>query len=825
MGALENWQLAGPFENLSGSGFNSQKDPLLFPNSNASFKGINDIEISWFTPPALNRDGWIFTYAHLPVSSAIVYAQTFVNTPADMKVLLNAGGNGSLKIWVNDGLVLSESKERVTELDYYKNYCHLKKGYNRIVLQLGYTGTTTPNFIIRLTDDNMNPIKQISSVSEVQPYAKSVDEPSTNSIKHFAEDYFEKKITEEPSNPANYILLSQAYLRDRKTAESRKVVEKALKLMPENPLLKFELIQCLLKTENRTQLMQEVEWVKENDSDSYFTHQIKINTFIKEEKYNEANEELDKMESAYGEDENSMQFKATLLGKQNKIDDLVNLVEKGYKMYPENTSFLTMMFKVHKLLKKDNKAALAVYEKYFKNAYNSNILSDLSDEYKEQGLNDKYLELLERNARDAAYNPYFYMELSNYYYEKQDYKKSLEYADYILKLAPYSGKYWNHKANILDQMKKKEEAIAHYKKAIYYDRTNYDARKKLNELEKKPDLIKLLPDTDVYSLIKNAKQDKEHDFSYLLDEKGTVIYDVGASESYVTYAAKIYTQKGIDSWKEINIPYNDNTETLLIEKSEVVKPNGSRVPAERNDNQLVFTGLEAGDAIYIKYRIQEYSKGRLGREFWDKFTFNSFVPSALARYTLVIPHSINFNSRLINSDTKPTVKEVADFNVYTWQFQDQRALKEEPVMPTLSDVGTVLHLSTIKSWSDVANWYSDISYQNIQDDYELNSLYNEIFANEGQLTNYEKAKKIYNYIVTNIRYSSVSFRQSGLVPQDVSKTISTKLGDCKDLSTLYVALLSKAGIKASLVLIDTRDNGAKDLILPSIDFNHCITKV
>jgi len=63
------------------------------------------------------------------------------------------------------------------------------------------------------------------------------------------------------------------------------------------------------------------------------------------------------------------------------------------------------------------------------------------------------------------------------------------------------------------------------------------------------------------------------------------------------------------------------------------------------------------------------------------------------------------------------------------------------------------------------------------------------------------------------------------VPQSISKVLSTKLGDCKDLSSLFVALASKAGLQAQLILVDTRDNGVKDMVLPSMEFNHCITLV
>ena len=125
MHAINDWQLAGPFENLSGSGFNNTNGPITSADGNTAFKAANNVDVTWFTPATSNREGWIFTYPHIQKRSAVIYAQSFVNAPEDMKVLLNAGGNGSMKIWVNDGLVLCEAKERGTELDYYKNYCRL----------------------------------------------------------------------------------------------------------------------------------------------------------------------------------------------------------------------------------------------------------------------------------------------------------------------------------------------------------------------------------------------------------------------------------------------------------------------------------------------------------------------------------------------------------------------------------------------------------------------------------------------------------------------------------------------------------------------------
>ncbi len=826
IGAIQNWQVTGPFENLSGSGFNTEFGPLLSADAATKFIAINNIEVAWFSPSRMNNDGWVFTYAHLPYNTAIIYAQTFVYSAENAKLLLNAGGSGSLKVWVNDALVLSEAKEKITELDYYKNYCSLNKGYNRVVVQLGYTDNSNPNFIIRFTDEKLNAIKDLKSTSQIQQYIKNnAAGKNATSLKHFAEAVFEKKIASDPQNLINYILLSQTYLRNSNFTEARIIIEKALKIAPGNSLLRFELIQCLMKAGNRTMLAQEVGWVKENDKESYINYQWKVQELLEEEKYVEADEALTKMIALYGDDENTIDVKINILAKLEKIDEMLKAIEKAFKQYPENVSFLAMMYRVKSDVEKNPKDALNIYEQFLKKNYNYSIVSNLAQAYENQGLHEKYFKVLNQVYNSFNYDPSFANDISKYYFSNQNYLKALDYANQALALAPYSGSYWYNVGIIQDQMGNKAEAISSYKKTIYYDRTNYDARKKLNIIEGRTDLYKLLPQVDAYELIKNPPAAASYDFSYLLDEKGTIIYDEGASEEYITYMAKLYTEKGIDSWKEIYIPYNSATQTLLVEKCEVVKLNGTKVPAERNEDHVVFTGLAKGDVIYVKYRLQNYKSGRLGKEFWDKFGFNSFYPSNLSRYTLIAPAKFKFNSEVINSSIKPVVKETGDSKVYTWEMKDVVPVKNENLMPLLGDIGIVLHISTLKSWADIANWYSDISYQDNANNFELDAAYEEIFKDGINLTDVEKAKRIYNYILSNIRYSSVSFRQSGFVPQSISKVLSTKLGDCKDLSSLFVALAAKAGLQAQLLLVDTRDNGVRDMVLPSMEFNHCITLV
>ncbi|HZF64339.1 MAG TPA: DUF3857 domain-containing protein, partial [Chitinophagaceae bacterium] len=794
IGGLANWQLVGPFENISGTGFYKQFGPESSPHATTKFVGSEDIEISWFTPAKMNNEGWMFTQSHIKQSTAIIYAQTFVYAPQDVDVLLNAGGSGSLKVWLNDGLIISESTPRVTELDYYKNRCTLKKGYNRVLVQLGYTENSSPNYIVRFTDINFNTIKGLSTTAEYQPYAKINDAVSSTPIKHFAEEFFEKKIEADPKNLINYLLLSQTYLRSLRTTEARRIIEKALQFAPENSLLRFELIQCLLKAQNRTLMLQEVERLRETDPECTVIYQIKLNELMQEEKYQQAEELLNKIIQFNGEDEDAIERRIKLLAKLNKLDELVKTIETAYKRYPEYPAFAELMFRLKKQGMNDSKGAINIYERYFKTAYNYELLVQLAQEYSAQGQTDKYLSILKSLHDRVGHDPRYSIELCDFYLKKQHYEKALDYVKEALQLSPYEGSYWNKLALVQEQMNKTAEAIDNYRKTIYYDKTNYEAQKKLLSLEKKIDLTSSLPQNDVYEMIRRAPtSNSEYDFTYLLDEKAVIVYDKGASEEFITYAVKIYDQEGIDTWKEHYLSYDSNVQNILVEKCETVKANGSKVPAERDDNHVVFTNLEPGDAVYVKYRLQNYTYGRLGKELWDKFIFNAFVPANVSRYTLIAPSNLELRHETINGTIKPVVQQIQNYKLYTWEMRNVEPVKSEPLMPSLSDAGVVLHVSTVKTWRDIANWYSDISYQDNANDFELNSLYSELFKDKKHMTDVEIARSIYQYIQKNIRYSSVSFRQSGLTPQPVAKTISTRLGDCKDLSSLFVALAEKAG--------------------------------
>ncbi|MEO6611733.1 MAG: DUF3857 domain-containing protein [Chitinophagaceae bacterium] len=828
VGNIRKWQYTGPFENISHSGFYKDYGPLSHPEPGAVFKSLTNADVKWFTPADEIKDGWNPVIYQFNNNTAVVYAQNFVTSPDDQVVYCCAGASGSIKVWVNDELVISESEERTTELDTYISLCQLKKGVNRILVQLGYTDNNYANFTIRLTDNQLKPVKGITGSPVFEPYPRPQTGKSPEKIIPFSEVFFRDKIDKNPLNLVNYMLLADVYLRNNKVIEARNLLMTAIGKAQNNCLLKMKMAEVLIKENNRTVLLEEVEKIKQLDPESLLVIELKIKDDYKNQKYDEVSKSLAKRIQLFGEDETTASYELALLAQEKKYDELVAKVEKYYAKYSWNQEMIEMMYAVKKNVYKDNKGALAIFEHFIKENYNYKVYERYADILTELGENDKALKVKQQQAARFPYSPEELYVLSKYHYGAKQYDKADEYIQKSLSLAPYNEVYWAHLGDVYSEKKKTKEALDAYNQSLQYDPNQYEIINKIRRLNGKTDAYKLLAHVDIDSVVKadNMKEARNIDYGYyyILDQKDVILYPGGASEEYYISILRITNEKGVDRYKESSISYG-NSQTLLIEKAEVIKKNQTRLEGEKNDNEVVFTNLEAGDVVVYKYRLRNYAYGRLAKEHWDRYYFNGQIYSVATRYNVFVPAGQPFYYQFNNNPVQPLISDVENFKKYSWELMRLPPDKDEPLMPTLADVSAILHVSTIPSWKEIANWYSDISNNKAEEDFEIIALYKQLFpADQKTLTQFQKGKIIYNYIESNIRYSSVSFRQSAFTPQRPSVTLTSRLGDCKDLSSLFVTLCRLAGISAQMVLIDTRESGQKQIQLPSVEFNHCIVK-
>ena len=825
---IKNWTTVGTFENVSASGFNKDFGVLQHPEKEYVFTNHIGAPVKWFNIEDARNDRWLDLEYHHNIDNSIVYTQTFLQSEDDKKVKMLLGVSGSVKVWINDFLVFSESEERNTDLDVYSVPVKLNKGYNRVLIQIGSSEISRSNFMLRFTDLTGNLLPAFPSSQEVKPYTKAAAYEAKSET-FYAEQYFEDKLTKKTATFLDKYLLVSVYNRNDKAFESRKLAKLLKKDAPQCTLISEVVIEAYSRDKNNTDLTREEEFVKTNDPESLYGFMLRYYDAYNKEDYTEAEKILDKREALYGANDETVLKHLYIYSKKKEVENFLKLLDKAYDRYPDNVTVVELKYSIEESMNKNSSRPIAILERYLKNHFNEDMTSTLVEAKSKLGKKEESLKLQIKLLEDKPYITSMYSNIAGGYYDLKEYDKAIKWQQKVIDRAPYIGGVMNNQASYYEASGKKKEAIEFYKKAIQYGPHNYDARKKLRELEGKKDLFSYFKENNVAAIFKSSpkQEDYPNDNSiYLLKDYQQIIYpENGASEENYDFLIKVFNQKGIESWKEVSIPYNSYSQRLIFDKIELFKKDGSKVQAESNNNQIVFSSLEVGDAIHVSYKLESSSYGKLSEHFWSDFTFNGGTPVLTARYSLLVPTSKKFQFKAYNTAMQPDKKEVDDkYTLYVWEDNASKAIESESYMPRYSDILKKVVVSSIPDWNYVANWYSDLSNVKAKADFEIKEKVKDLMEGKEKLSSLEKAHLIYNYIEDNFNYSNVSFLHSALTPQRASRTLNSRLGDCKDLSVLFVAMSKEAGLDANLVLIETRDEG-ENQELPFIGFNHCIAQL
>lgn len=827
IGSIDNWQLLGEFDNVVGSGFDKNPGALEHPQADYVFKNRRNADVKWFTPPASKSDKWYYTSYYFDDDDAVMYAQSFVQSDADQEVVLRSGCSGSLKIWVNDFLVVKEAKERNCDMDVYNQTIKLNKGYNRILVQVGVSEVSSANFLIRLTDANGRPVSGLTATDQYHDYQKAAAYTSRNEPL-YAEAYWEKEVARMPKDFFSRLLFAETLMRNDKTYEARKNFKILKQQEPNSTLVSTRMIEAYSRDNNQTDLTKEQEFIRKNDPESFYAHEMNLEDFAKKEDYDAYERELKKVVEQYQESQYTESMQLALYAYRKDVPALLQMADELYKKYPDNYGYMNLRYSVVMDKTKDLSKGNQVLETFLKKHYNADAEMQLIRNLFKLGQTEKALAQYNKRIETHPYAVGYYSQLSDVYYGLQQYSTALNYAETMLKFAPYYGQYHQNKAKILEAMHRNSEAEASYRNAITYQPTDYESRKLLRKLNGKKELFENFSQEDVYDLFKKAPDAKEYpndNCVVLLNDEQSVIYPEGASEKKVSIAVKVFNQSGVDSWKQYQVSLNPYTQRLILDKAEVLKKDGSKIQAESDDNTFVFTNLEPGDAMYISYKLENYKGGKLAQHYWAQFPFQYTVPSLINRYRLMMPADKKFKHELMNGGNVSFKQStVEDYTLYTWEALNQKAIEQESYSLNLCDIAPTLDISSIPDWNYVAQWYSDLSANKARQDFEIKEAVQDLFQPGSTLTPYQKAVKIHDFIVSNISYSNIPFLHGALVPQTASRTLATKQGDCKDVSTLFVAMCKEAGLDASLVLVDSKANGKKHLNLPSNNFDHCIAR-
>lgn len=828
--SIRDWEYCAVFENLNNSGINAYYGPEDHAKSGEPFNANSNGFLNWYKAPA-NVEPWQMLTNHAEYGSGVHYAQTFVTSPIDQEVYVRIGNSSKFIVSINDIQIFEGSKNLSTDLDAYVVKIQLKKGVNRLLLKMA-EDESFGFFMVRLTDKEGINLKNLTVSSNFAEYNKStLDELNPVFVENEFELFFRNKCEANPDDFLSAYCLIKTYLRNEKHEQAYEVLEPWLKEYPKSSILRIIALK-VFSLSGEDNLIDEIRENLKKDDPSYH-----LSLFIvfsdAQELFRMSQQNMEEVIDSYVnsvEDPTIKHFgdmyKAIRLQDKNRViknlDKLISIANTE-----KNVNTLKSYANLFEGYLNDNERAKKIYEQINSKYFDVEVRENLVGFYANQANFAKGQKLLEENAKFLPSDIEFLKSLVNYMHYIKEYDKSMPYIDKILVLYPYSFIAMELKGDVLLQADKKVEAMEWYQKSLLHNSGNSELRKKIRDISNEKDYIEDFITKDVYKFIESKKSKittNNYGYNILLDEVTVELYKEAGGKGRYTYVYEITSDAGVERLKEYDLGLSGSYNII---KSEIIKSDGKIIPADKMRSSFVFNGLEVGDIIYIDYQSDFNGYGRFFRDFTDDYQFTSFSPLVEGKYTLLVPKDRTISYEVKNGKLDFEQSQKGDYNVYSWSLKNHNGMtSSEKYMPESSEVQTVLHIGTIKSWTEIANWYSDLVGQQIEINSVVKKAFNEIFPNGfDKISEFDRAKKIYDYMAEKLSYSYVSFKQSGYVPQKPGKTLTTKLGDCKDFSTLFVVLTEMAGLKSNLVLVSTNDNGITSLVLPNIGFNHCIAKV
>lgn len=349
------------------------------------------------------------------------------------------------------------------------------------------------------------------------------------------------------------------------------------------------------------------------------------------------------------------------------------------------------------------------------------------------------------------------------------------------------------------------------------------------------------PDS-IYRLAVDSADYPDNSTALLLDDGIIRLQANGQSTETFRQITQILKTDAVDDYSEYTFTWDADRDSLRLNWARVVKPDGSvvsakplheqefDVPAAEDDPvythnkeiRISLSGVAPGTIVDVSTTRKEFNPAHKG-DYYTSWLINTTIPTARSRFVLDVPASLRPHIVEKNLKVPRTEDVVNGRRVYTWfQADVPRIVPEAFAAVDSSDVIQSVTASIPITWDNVATWYDSISH----DRYELTPA---IRAKEKEILDSAKTRAdtlhaLYRWVAQDVRYVSLDLGEGGYVPRKPGDVFSSGAGDCKDKTTLFVALARDAGYRADPVLVES--SGGMDPDFPSIlQFDHMIAAV
>jgi tetratricopeptide (TPR) repeat protein len=869
LGFVSAWLAVGPFDNEGKAGFENAFGPEAdFAQKIVPGRAYTGKErpVRWRTLPNAFPFGYVdFENLVRPDKKTCVYATSFVSgKPArERDITVWIGSGGALKVFWNGAEVVADGAERRYDADRYAATVHLGKGVSNLTVKLCGT-ESAPVFSVRLADEAGRPDPSLSATNSLEASAAAAETVASLAAKPKPPpkapapapkrgavegpiQAFERLVAPKAPHPDDLFAYAKYLVAtggdDPTLHTAKNLAEAAATATPTIPRLLF----AAELSEDRNQRARWVERAEKLVPKGHIEPRVTLaRAALLRDGLNPrlAFPEYAAVLRVDADNVTAIRGEVELYDESGLRRTALELLARAVERNPRSVLLLNMYASQLRALGRDTEAS-EVESRYAAYRFDDRTLLsryiDLGVARRDKPAAERWIDRLLSAQPDEqwavgvaarAYRALGEPDRATAAYERG------------LSLSPEDVGTLRALADLQGELGHRTEQLSLLTRVLQVEPQNKDVREYVEHLEPTGSRMDEAYAWDPERFLKERHAPAEgQNRRTVLDMTVTTVFENGLSSKFRQMVFQPLTDAAAALARQYEFQYQADSERVQLRGARVFRGDGTVDEAIESgegaaDDPTIamytsartfyvqFPRLEPGDVVELRYRIDSMSsQNPFADYFGDVEYLQSSEPTSHAEYVLITP-----KSRKLYVDTKhlPGLKQTVDDrgNSRIYRFVDEKVppLVPEPSMPPWSSLLGFVHVSTYSSWKDLGRWYWGLIKDQLDVDDETRKLAHKLA--EGKTTDLERAKAVYDWVVTNTRYVALEFGIYGYKPHRCVQTLSRGWGDCKDKAAVIVTLLKELGIDSTMVIVRSGLRGDFDSTVASLaPFDHAIAYV
>jgi len=863
LGFIERFHLIGPFDNERGGGFHTAYPPEREIDLQARYEG-KEREVAWRKNPSEPLAGYInLNSLFRPNDQCLAYALCFLVCSEKKEICLRLGSDEAVKVFLDGREVHALNVRRLRHFDQDVIPLRLEPGKHALLLKI-CDQTRKWGFAARLTELDGSGVKGIrvvddpegfdlSRVENPAPAEKTITLPGRGALGLF------ERLAEEGGDDRSLFYLGLLHLmheyKGEAAGEATGCLKRHIEKNPDDIAARYILALSRSKRSEIAAEKNENPWrlgleeVLALDPENVQCH-FRLAAFYTYSLWIPETARFH-VETALGLNPRFLEGTVLLarILQDAGLDPLGRLILFKAAAEEENLSNPSLLIELGRIAVADGRHDEArrlvkkALDRDFTLVEAREILLELA---LQRGDIATARTLLAQSIALSPYATWPHRQMAALAAGEEQYAAAVSHLERALEIAPEEDALILALGEVLDLSGSSVQAVELYERALEINPKAEEIRRHVEFLkaEETPFEDAFKVDGASLAALHPPRPNKENNsHEYLLRHDVIKVNRDGTSSRYHHETVRILNDQGGNAFDQYVFSYSMGEQKARIKTARVIHPDGSveealidnreHIGYERGGFLPAFVDLpplHPGDIVDLEYRIDDTRQSIFGDYFGLRHFFQDSDLQEVrdSRLVLILPpdRSYRFNSRFIGDEARQETAGRDGSSIITWRIANIPKRDREPRMPGRIEFCPCLEVSTYSDWRELGEWWRNLLERQCDIDNAMKEKVGELIR--GCRTEREKVRAIYNFVVSNIRYSDAwEFGIHGFKPYRATAIFANRFGDCKDKTILIKSLLGEAGITAHPVMIrSARFRSLEDLSLPLINhFNHAIAWV